>query len=142
MSFDLALVNGDLNIKADGSVRTVENTSKLKQDIIKVILTPLNNSRFHPWYGTNIIENNIGEVPTDSVLFQQINSAISDGLAKLQRLQLAQSTGQVVTLAETLASVEEVAVQRAADDPRQVNVVVVALSKDLSSVEEVFTINS
>jgi len=142
MSFDLALINGDIQIKADGSVRTVENTDKLKQDIVKVILTPINNSRFHPWYGTNIVDDNIGKIASDSVLFQQIDLAITDGLSRLQKLQLAQSTSQVVTFAETLASIEEVAVQRAPDDPRQVNVVVVVLSKDLSAVEEMFTINN
>lgn len=141
MSFDLALIDSDINIKPDGTLRTVSNTAKLKQDIIKVILTPLNSVKFHRWYGSSINEGTIGEIPSDTMLFQHISTALTQSLQRLQQLQRSQATGQTVTPAEMLASIRNVDIQRAFDDPRQVNVVVVVLSKDLTAVEEMFTIN-
>lgn len=141
MSFDLALINSDINIKPDGTLRIVADTDKLKQDVVKIILTPVNSVKFHPWYGSEINEGIIGEIPSDSVLFQQISNALTQSINRLQTLQRSQSTGQKVTLAEMIASIRSINVQRAFDDPRQVNVIVTLLSKDLTAVEEVFSIS-
>lgn len=141
MSFDLALVDSDISIKPDGTLRTVTDTNKLKQDVVKIILTPLNSVRFHPWYGSDINEGLIGEVPTDSILFQKISGALTQSLNRLQTLQRSQATGQRVTPAEMIAAIRSVSVQRAIDDPRQVNVVVILLSKDLTAIEEIFSIS-
>lgn len=141
MSFDLALIDSDISIKADGTLRTVTNTNKLKQDVIKIILTPMNSSIFHPWYGSQINEGLIGEIPSDSFLFQYISNALTESINRLQTLQRSQATGQRVTPAEMISSIRSIEVQRAPDDPRQVNVVVVLLSKDLTAIEEAFLIS-
>ena len=141
MSFDLALVDSDISIKTDGSMRTIENSDKLRQDIIKIILTPLGSVRFHPWYGSSINDGVIGEVLPDSMLFQDISSALLLSLDRLKTLQRAQSTGQRVSMAEMLGLVRDISVQRNPIDPRQVNVLVFAISKDFNSVQETFTIS-
>ena len=140
MSFDLALINSDLNKKPDGTIRTVTRSDKLKQDIIKIILTPLSSVKYHLWYGSSINEGTIGEVLPDSMLFQDISSAIQQSLSRLQTLQRAQASGQRVELSEILASINDIQVQRNLDDPRQVNVIVVTMSKDFTAVEEMFTV--
>lgn len=140
MSFDLALVNSDLSIRPDGAIRTVDRADKLKQDIIKIVLTPLGSVRFHPWYGCAINDNIIGETLPDNMLFQEIASALQQSLSRLQTLQRSQATGQRVTKSEIIGAIRDILVQRKVEDPRQVNVVVFAVSKDYNSVEEVFTI--
>lgn len=141
MSFDLALIDSDLSRMPDGTIRTVNRADKLKQDIVKIILTPISSLKYHPWYGSAINEGTIGEVLPDSMLFQDITTAIQQSLSKLQTLQRAQASGQRVELSEILASINEIQVQRNPGDPRQVNVIVVAMSKDFNAVEEIFMIS-
>jgi len=142
MSFDLELIDSDLNIKADGSIRTVDKTNKLRQDIIKIILTPLGSVKFHPWYGSGINDGLIGELVPDNMLFQDINTSILQSLSKLQTLQRSQATSQRVSLSEMIASVRDILVQRNQSDPRQVNVIVYVISKDFNAVEESFAIST
>jgi len=142
MSFDLELIDSDLSIKPDGTLRTIERADKLHQDIVKIILTPLGSVRFHPWYGSSVNEGLIGEMVPDNMLFQDLSSAILQSLSRLQTLQRSQATAQSVSLAEMLGSVRDLRVQRKAEDPRQVNVIVVAVTKDFNSVEETFTVST
>ena len=141
MSFDLALIDSDLSRMPDGTIRTVNRANKLKQDIVKIILTPIGSLRYHPWYGSSINEGTIGEVLPDSMLYQDITTAIQQSLSRLQTLQRAQASGQRVELSEILASVNDIQIQRNPSDPRQVNVIVVAMSKDFTAVEEIFMIS-
>jgi phage baseplate assembly protein W len=142
MSFDLALIDSDIKIKADGTIRTVEDTNKLRQDVIKIILTPLGSVKFHQWYGSNINEGTIGQVPADNMLFEDISASISDSLRKLQTLQRAQATGQNVTLSELIAAIEDINVQRSINDLRQVQVIVSVLTRGLTKIDEVFAIRA
>ncbi len=141
MSFDLALIGSDLNKRPDGTIRTVTRSNKLKQDIIKIILTPIGSVKYHLWYGSSVSEGTIGEVLPDSMLFQDITTALQQSLSRLQTLQRAQASNQTVELSEILASINDIQVQRNPSDPRQVNVIVVAMSKDFTAVEEIFTIS-
>jgi phage baseplate assembly protein W len=142
MSFDLALIDSDLSRTPDGTIRTVTRADKLKQDIVKIILTPVGSVKYHPWYGSAIDEGTIGQVLPDSMLFQDITTAIQQSLSRLQTLQRAQASGQKVELSEILASVNDIQIQRKYNDPRQVNVIVVAMAKDFNAVEEIFMISS
>ena len=138
MSFDLALIDGDIKTKADGTIRTVSDTDKLRQDILKLIVTPIGSMQYHLWYGTKISPNVVGTAPSDSFLFNEISFTIQDGLGRLQKLQRAQASEQNVTLAEMIAAIEEVFVQRSVTDLRLVNVYVAVLSKALTRIDESF----
>lgn len=141
MSFDLALIDSDLSIKADGTMRTVEKTAKLRQDIIKIILTPIGSVRPHPWYGSTVSESTVGSLP-DNFLFSDIESAISESLDRLITLQRAQATQQNVQLSELIATVQEISADRDPRDLRLVNVRVSVVSKVLEPVEEIFAMRS
>jgi len=141
MSFDLALINGDLKIQPDGSIKTVTDTPKLRQDIIKIILTPLGSNKNHLWYGCSISED-IGRNFPDNLQLARIQNYISQSLDRLKALQKSQSTNQRVTLAELINSVGEIHTERDETDPRQMNVVVTVFSKRLAKIEELFTIIS
>jgi len=142
MSFDLEIVNGDLKIKADRTISTVNDTPKLRQDILKIILIPLGSNKFHPWYGCSINNSISGKVLPDNIISQDIGSSVSQSLERLRALQIAQAADQRVSLAEIISVIENVQSGRNPSDPRQINVFVSVLSKRLSRVEEVFTIIS
>jgi phage baseplate assembly protein W len=140
MSFDFQLVDSDLKVKSDGTVRTVYNVDKLKQDIIKMILTPIGSIRLHPWYGSAIDESIIGQPISDNMMFEEIKSSIEQSLDRLRRLQIAQASGQSVSTSELIGVIEGVLIQRSTYDMRQINVIVSVWSKNLSKVEESFSV--
>lgn len=142
MSFDFALVEGDLSLTPDGKMRTVTDTPKLRQDVLKIILTPLGSNRNHPWYGCTLTEDIVGKGHPDNMIEADAKLAISQSLGRLQQLQRSQGTSQRVTLAEMINNIGDIYVNRSLQDPRQLNVVVNVLSRRLTKIEEVFTIIS
>lgn len=142
MSFDLALVDGNLSIKSDGSVRTVTDTLKLRQDILKIIVTPLGSNKFHPWYGCSMGEGLIGNNFADNIIELEVQTSVQQSLERLRQLQLAQSTSQNVSLGELIAAIGEVEVNRNPIDLRQLNARVVVSSRRLTRIEEIFQITA
>ena len=141
MSFDLALINNDLKIQPDGSVKTITDTPKLRQDIIKIILTPLGSVKNHLWYGCTISEDIGRNFPT-TLQLSRIQVSVSQSLDRLKALQTSQCANQKTSLAELIESVGSIDVERDADEPRKLNVVVTVFSKRLTKIEELFTIIS
>ena len=142
MSFDLEIVNSDLKIKNDGTIKTVSDTAKLRQDIIKIILTSLGSNKFHPWYGCAVGESTIGKNLPENILEMEIKTSIEQSLDKLKTLQSAQASSQRVSLAELISEVGNIEAGRNPIDPRQINITVTVLTKRLSNLEEVFTLIS
>jgi phage baseplate assembly protein W len=142
MSFDLELLNGDITIKGDGTVRTVSETPKLRQDILKILLTSIGSNQFHPWYGCAITDSVMGRNYAENLMVSAIKTSISQSLDRLKTLQMSQASSQKVSLAEMIAEVVSVDVGRDLQDPRQLNIRVVVLTRRLTQVEEVFTLVS
>ena len=142
MSFDLALINGDLNVSADGTIQIITDTPKLRQDIIKIVTTPLGSNPYQLWYGCSIGDDVIGNVLGDDRRLQIIQAGIAKSLERLQSLQKVQAVTQNVSLAEIISSIGGVNVERDINDPRQINVIITVFSKRLAKVEELFTITS
>lgn len=142
MSFDLALINNDLNLLPDGKVRLVTDTPKLRQDIIKIVLTPLGSVKNHLWYGCSINEDVIGQNLPPMFEESKIQASILQSLERLKALQISQSAMQKVTLAELIDVIGDVHSERDDSDPRNINIVIVVFSKRLAKIEEVFTLTS
>ncbi|KKK68403.1 hypothetical protein LCGC14_2944400 [marine sediment metagenome] len=142
MSFDLELINGDLKIQPNGKIRTVTDTPKLRQDVLKIILTPLGSVSAHPWYGCAFGDEIIGKNLPDQILDAQIKASITQSLDRLKALQMAQSSTQRVSLAEMIEVVASIDVERDIDDGRKLNILVTILSKRLAKLEELFTLIS
>lgn len=140
MSFDLAIINGDLNMLQNGELRTVSNSEKLRQDVLKIILTPLGTNKFHPWYGCVVSDAVIGTNLPDNIIDLDIKTSISDSLERLRVLQSQQIFSQNVTLAELINVVGAINAYRAAEDYRQVKVDVTVFAKDLTEINEIFSI--
>ena len=142
MSFDLQLLNGDLSLKADGTLKTVSDTPKLRQDILKLLTTALGSNVFNPWYGCPIADTMIGRNYPDNLLASSIQSAVTQSLENLKTLQTSQSSDQKVSLAETIAEIGKVEVERNLADPRQLNIRVTVLTRALTLIQETFTLMS
>jgi len=142
MSFDLALINSDLSLMPDGSIRTVQDTQKLRQDILKIILTQLGSNRFHPWYGCAVSDDVIGSSLPDNILINDIRTSIIQSLDRLKKLQQQQQTYQKVSLAELINTIGRIDVYRDQVDPRQIKIRVEVYSKRLTKVEEIFTLEA
>lgn len=140
MSFDLALKDGDLDILSNGEMRTVSGSEKLRQDVLKVILTPIGSNKFHPWYGCSVSDDVIGRNLPDNITVLTIKTSVSDSLERLRKLQAQQLSDQTVTLAELINSIGDVDVYRVPEDLRQVKVDVVVYAKDLTEIKEIFSI--
>lgn len=138
MSFDLKIVGNDLAINPDGSMQTVRDNEKLKQDVLKAILTARGTNRFHPWYGSIVSQQTIGRVLDVSQLETEARNAISETLSTLASLQTAQARIQYVSPGETLAAIQDIQVARDSSDPRQWSITVVVLTRQLTPVEETF----
>ena len=141
MSFDLELVNNDLKINANGTISTLTDTPKLRQDILKIILTPQGSNKNYLWYGCSV-GNTIGLNLTSLLQLTKIQASVMQCLDNLKALQTSQAANQQVSLAELIESIAAVNAERDTTDPRQLNIVVTVLSKRLSQIQELFTIIS
>lgn len=132
MSFDVRAIKGDIEFGANGDLVRVTNSDKLAQDIIKLLNTPIGSSPLNPGYGSSLTVEQIGETPTVYGIIEQTRAIITQALEQLTTLQAAQAAEQTLTDAETLVDFEAPIVERDEVDPRQYNIVVNALSRDLT----------
>lgn len=142
MSFDLQLINNDICFDSKGLVKTVEDTPKLRQDIIKMIMTPLGANKNHPWYGCPLGDNISGKNLPFNILDSVCKTDIFDSISKLKMLQKSQSSTQKVSLAEMIESIIDVYLERDTSDGRNINIFISILTKRMTKFDEYFTIIS
>ena len=142
MSFDLALIENDLKLLPNGDIKTVSDTTKLRQDILKIILTSLGSNRFHPWYGCSVGDDIIGKNLPQNLLDLGIQTSVSQSLERLKKLQLQQQTNQHVTLAELINTIGPIFSYRAPEDPRQIKIDVTVFTRRLTEIRELFTLEA
>ena len=140
MSFDLTLSNGDLVIK-NGDFDVVEDSDKLIQDVLKFLSTPLGSNPFFPQYGSPISKVMIGlgydQDFNETVLTQQLITSLTN----LQTLQMSQQkSNQIVTPKEQIATIKDVQIFKADDDPRGIYVNLSVISKAFQSVPVSFAV--
>lgn len=140
MSFDFLIRDGDLSIGADGDLTRVENTDKLIQDILKIVITPMGSNQFYPWYGSRLSKSMIGNVFDHEFISTVASSQLQNALENLQRLQQEQARQQRVTPFEQLAALRGVRIERNAVDPRFFLVVINALTRALTEANTSLTI--
>lgn len=140
MSFDLKILNGDLNIGTNSDLDTVENTEKLIQDILKMLMTEIGSNVFFPWIGSAITSAMIGS-PYDTEFIATIaENQIRSSLETLQSLQREQSLKQIVSPSELLAAIKNINVVRNEIDPTFFSVLLTVLTKNLNVVDTSFNV--
>ena len=138
MSFDLKIVDNDLDLNTDGTIQTVRDNTKLVQDILKPILTEQGENPFHRWYGGVLALRIIGNVLDANQGATEAERAIQDTLATLVALQREQARIQYVSPGETLATLKSIDVLRDTEDPRRWQIVVAVITRELTVVETTF----
>jgi phage baseplate assembly protein W len=141
MSFDLKLVNGSFSFGSDGALQRIFNEDKLKQDIVKILLTSQGSSALNPWYGSPLGDRVIGKAMPFNILETEVADAVNFCLTNLMKLQALQlKDGQYLTPNEQLSQILNVKVQRSLYDARQYNIVIDVTTKKGSVIREVFDI--
>ena len=135
MSFDLALAKGDLAVGADGDIRKVRQGSKLTQDVLKVLHTPLGSDPFFPTKGSTLTEAEIGKLVNRQFVEDRAEASILASLQAIQAIQEVQKRVQEVTPEETLVDIQEVNVEQDELDPRQYNISITVLTGAFSTIE-------
>src|SRR5574338_788116 len=105
MSFDLKIISGDL-VLSNGDLKTVVDSEKLIQDILKIALTTAGSNPVHPWYGSFISRTLVGNPNSTSVLVQIGKSQLTTALNNLKDLQDMQAQSyQRMTADEQIAAI-------------------------------------
>jgi len=78
MSFDLKILKGDIVLDKAGDLKIVQRNSKIKQDILKILLTDIGENKFHSFYGSKA-----GKLDVGSILDQEFHrSKLDDSVAQ------------------------------------------------------------
>ena len=129
MSFDLKLQNGNLQIATNGDLKTVQNSDKLVQDVLKMVTTPAGANRMHIWYGSNFGNAIIG-IPMDSNFSKdRATEQIISAIEILRTLQTSQNEYQSVSASEAIARVLNVSIDTDISDPRALRVSIAILNR-------------
>ena len=136
VSFDIKIINGDISIARDGSIDTVFDNDKLRQDILKILLTKIGENKYHPSYGSKAGSLEIGSVPDKDLLELDLQSSAEDSIRYLIRAQANQQKYQYLTPGEVIAGIKNIAVERNFNDPRVYNIYISVYTKKLTVITE------
>jgi hypothetical protein len=142
MSYDLKIINGDLVLNG-GDFRTVVNSEKLIQDILKICLTPAGSNPLNPWYGSFINRSIIGSPLAYTIIIQVAQSQLQNALENLMTLQQAQvKSFQMVTPDEQINSISNISITRNSSNFTLYTVQISALSKGYLPITTAFTVST
>jgi hypothetical protein len=142
MSFDLKIQNRNL-ILVNGQLKTVVDSEKLIQDVLKICLTTAGSNPYQPWYGSYLSRTIIGNPIYTSVLVQVAKSQLNTALENLKNLQNAQTQSfQRVSADEQINSILDISVVRNQIDPRLFDVRIGISSKGLKPITTEFSVST
>ncbi len=140
MSYDLKIKNGDLVLDASGSLSIVSGNQKIRQDIVKILLTKLGENRFHPNYGSEVGMLKIGEAINKEMLESDLKRSVEQAIRYLISLQKQQSRLQVLSTSEVILEIQNISAERDSADPRLYNIFISILTQKLDILNEFITI--
>lgn len=140
MSFDLKIVKGDIAISRDGRLDVVTGNSKLKQDIIKIMLTDLGENKYHPSYGSATGALQVGSVLDAEMMSLDLSASAEQAVRKIMSMQRSQSRRQFLSPSEVILDVANVSVERDQVDPRLYNIFISVITEQLDNITENVTV--
>ena len=140
MSFDLKIKNGDIKISRDGDVDVVIDNEKIRQDIVKILLTKLGENKYHAYYGSSLGALEIGGVPDRELIEGDLSRMAEESISILMRLQSNQSKTQYISPAEAIIDILDVSVSRDVSDPRAYSIGITVLTRKLTKISESVTV--
>ena len=140
MSFDLSIEKGNIKIERDGSIKTVSGNAKLRQDIVKILLTDLGDNKFHPKYGSSVGALQIGHYADNTLMSLDIESSARNAVETLIALQRSQAKRQALTPGEIIIDILNVRVDRDDADPRMYNIFISVLTQELTEISSLVSV--
>jgi len=140
MSFDLKIKSGDISLESSGEMSIVSGNDKIRQDIVKIILTKIGENRFHPQYGSNTGQLQIGTILDQALIEEDLKQSAQSAIRYLMQLQREQSRRQLLSSSEIILDIKNIAIERDETDPRMYNIFISVLTQKLESIDEVITI--
>ena len=140
MSYDLKLLKGDLVLNNSGSLRIVERNSKLRQDILKILLTDIGENKYHQYYGCLAGRLDIGNILDQDFFKTRLEDSVKSAIKNLMILQRNQIKYQYVSPAETIVDISGVAAYRDKADPRMWSIFVSIITLEQDEITESITI--
>lgn len=132
MSFDLKIKNGDISLNRDGSITTVIGNNKLRQDILKILLTDLGSNKYHKRYGSYIGRLNIGDISDNMLISLDLERSAMNAVKNLMALQRFQAKKQGLSPGEIIVDINSVSVTRDDLDPRLYNITVSVMTREIT----------
>jgi hypothetical protein len=140
MSFDLRIVKGDIAIERDGTLNLVRDNEKLRQDIVKILLTRLGENKFHPAYGSEIGALQIGGFVDAEFVELDLTASAEGAVRKIIALQRGQVRKQFLSPGEIIVDIRSINVSRDLSDPRLYNIFISVLTQRLTTITETITV--
>jgi len=140
MSYDLKLSKGDLVLNNSGELKIVDKNSKIRQDILKILLTEIGENKYHKYYGSQAGSLSIGGIVDEDFHKSKIEQSIFSALDNLISLQRNQMRFQYLSPAETILSISRVEAFRDLSDPRMWSVFVSVITLEQEELQESITI--
>lgn len=140
MSFDLKILEGDIDINSSGDSELIRNYELAKQSLYKILLTPIGENIYHPGYGSNlsiISETTSGD---QNYTLRLVKDSVYSAISNLIALQQQQSTKQFLSPEERIVSIKSVDVQFDSSDPRLLIVLVKIINGRLDTTSDSITI--
>ena len=142
MSFDLKITDGDLVI-TQGKLKTVVDSEKLIQDLLKIALTAAGSNPIHPWYGSFVSRTLVGNPNYSSILVQIAKSQLTTTIQNLKDLQNIQvKSYQRVSADEQIAAISDISIVNSRTDPRLFDVIIKVLTKGNKPITTAFTVST
>lgn len=142
MSYDLKIISGDLALQ-NGTLRTVSDSEKLIQDILKICLTAAGSNPLQPWYGSFISRSLIGSPLSSNITIQVAQSQLQNAIENLMTLQKQQvKSFQIVSPDEQINSISDISITRNNTNLTLYIVQIKVLSKGFKPVTTAFTMNT
>lgn len=128
-------IQKDINVTPQGTLDTVTSFDKVRQAVLKALLTVLGDNQFFPSYGS-LLSSTIG-TKFDLLAQFTLQQSIQNSVNYLIQQQQAQPT---LPLSETIFKVSSVNVAQSQTDPRTVMVTIVILTGAYQNVQVSFGI--
>lgn len=135
MAIDMKWNNGIVVLDENGDVEMVAGSDKLVQDILRELTTPNGDDIFDSTRGATLNSSLIGVGLDPTTLISEIQGSITRSLIALKERQEQQATRQYFSNAELLADIEDVIVAQDQNDPRQLNITISVLSRELTPLK-------
>lgn len=140
MSFEIRLLNGDLSLDKTGNFESITKTSKLQQDILKILQTEFGSNRFHPNFGSSLTSALIGKgMPDDYIVQNTAEETITESLDLLRSEQEKQTQVQEVDPEEVYLGIRELIILKDQIEPRQYNIFLEVISQALTTERIIFS---